>query len=210
MSELNDREKKIAQLADLAYKKTPGRKGMIRDIDLNLKLVPELSNKHIAVARDITNNDYYISHRGTKLDDFSDLHADLSIITGKESQNRRFKEAEKHLDRVKHHQSQQAGHKRSKKKGGSNLVVTGHSLGAAVGKHLADRNEDIEAHAFNPGSGIGAVRDLKEGKHKSRKNVKTYVTDGWDPISHLSRFGDDELVIVKQTEKSAHSLKNFL
>lgn len=189
----------LAKLSDMAYQDyNATRREWLRQTDKNLRLDAGLSNKYMSVVRDIGSNDVFISHRGTKLTDIDDLSADLSIISGKEKMNKRFLESEKHYEKVREKYGQNA-----------NIILTGHSLGGTVSRHLSNKY-GLEAHIFNPGSAIGHVRDsLKYDEDAPRGDITVYqVRD--DPISILGRLGHDKLVDVEQTEKSPHSLKNFL
>ena len=63
-----------------------------------------------------------------------------AILWGLEKQDKRFKNAQSHLDKVKH-------------KYGDNITITGHSLGGSITDHIARKNHDIKGIAFNRGSG---------------------------------------------------------
>ena len=64
------------------------------------------------------------------------MKSDHAILWGFEKQDKRFNNAQTHLDKVKN-------------KYGKNITVTGHSLGGSISEQLARSNNDIKAIAFN-------------------------------------------------------------
>jgi len=195
----------LAKLADTSYQKfNATRRHWLKGIDSSLSYESDISNAHIAVIKDNSSNDIYISHRGTKTNDFSDLSADLAIAVGSENLHKRFKEADTHFEKVK-----------EKYGDDKNYIVVGHSLGGALGRSVAKKH-DLEAHLFNLGSGIGDVRNSlthKLAPEKKRENDITHYTTGKDPISLLGTLpGSADKIVkvdVKEGVSNAHSLANF-
>ena len=197
MSELTLQE--LAKLSDASYKEfNATKRGYLKQANKHLRLDASLTNKYITVGRDIRNNNIYISHRGTKANDFGDLSADLAILTGTEKTHSRFTEAQKHLDKVR------------AKYPDANIILASHSLGGTIARNLAYNNEGIEAHIFNPGSSIGHVQDSKKWKeNENRSRIVTYHVGG-DVVSMLGLHGEEELKIIKQNRSNPHSLSNFI
>lgn len=207
--ELSGYQKGLAKIADLSYQKNDAtRRKWIKSVDPygNLQYLNEDSTKHIGVARDKNLGEIYVSHRGTKLsgsklEALHDLNSDISIVMGTEDHGKRWKEAEEHYLQLK------------QKYPGEKIIFTSHSLGGNISNHLA-RKFDETSHSWNPGSGLGAVRDLTGNKFKEepkKGKIIQYKTDGVDLISLLGVHGADELVEVKGKEgMSAHTLANFL
>ena len=192
----------LAQLAELAYQpyNTTKRK-WLGDISPHYKLDNELTNKYIAVAYDQRNNDVFVSHRGTKLNDLSDLSADLAIIGGKESMHKRFKEADAHIQKVKD------------KYGKGNIILASHSLGGALSSHVAKKH-DLEAHVFNAGSNVldvrGNIKKKVELKVKPRKNKIIHYTTGKDIISAGFVADETREVGCKKKSLNCHSIDHFI
>jgi hypothetical protein len=197
----------LARLSDISYQKfnTTKRK-WARDIDSNLDFNNQLSNKYASVITDNRNNNVYLNFRGTKLDDLSDLSADLSILTGTEDLHKRFKEANDHFSEVK----KKLGDKK-------NYIITGHSLGGALGASVAKKN-DLEAHLFNIGSSVLNVRSNSAKPPepvKERENTITHyhTTDIISAGAALDPHSADKTIKVKCKNSVAincHSLSNFL
>ena len=200
--ESNFSREDLAQLSDVAYQESNATKRhFARNIHKNLKYDSALSNKYVSVVRNSGNNDVFINFRGTKLDDFNDLSADLAILTGRENVHKRWSDANNHFEKVRD------------KLGDKNYIITGHSLGGNIGSSIARKN-DLEAHIFNAGSSIGNVRKGLKQKpvENKRKNKITHYTTG-DIISIGSVLNTgfaDKHIFVEKKGSNAHSLENFI
>jgi hypothetical protein len=88
------------------------------------------------------------------------------------------------------------------------VSLTGHSLGGTQALHV-NRSLDVPTDVYNPGLGLGDVRDSL--KNKSIKNKATIHTTGYDPISMLSPLISKSKTVFKLGKKlmNPHSLKNF-
>jgi hypothetical protein len=202
---------RISNISYQPYSKT--RTKFARDINRNLKYEHNLSNKHIAVVRDIRSDTLYVSHRGTKLSNrdlagtLEDLWADAHIVQGKEKSHSRFKEAEQHYKGLREQFPK------------SNIIMSSHSLGGSISRHIVGNNSNdkkLEVHAFNPGSSIGHVLDKIKPKKKEKEKNKIHVYHSVtkrlgipDFISLLGRYGADNLHLVEAQGANPHSLQNF-
>ena len=110
----------------------------------NYKYDPELSSQTEKVFYNPNTKETVISHAGTNFRDkniFNDLKADSAIFFGLEKQNKRFKQSQKHLNKVKN------------KYGNDKITVIGHSLGGSISENMARSNPNINSIAFNRFSG---------------------------------------------------------
>ena len=85
-----------------------------------------------------------------------------------EKQNKRFKQSQEHLNKVKN------------KYGNDKIIVTGHSLGGSISEQLARSNPNINSVAFNRFSGP------LQGFRKRPKNFIDSSNSN-DPLSYFSR-----------------------
>jgi len=129
-------------LSKVAYKKHQNNvENAIQNT--NYKYDPELSSQTEKVFCNPNTKETVISHAGTNFGSkkwYNDLRSDNAILWGLEKQDKRFKNAQSHLDKVKN-------------KYGDNITVTGHSLGGNRSDYLARANTDIKGRVFNRGSG---------------------------------------------------------
>ena len=128
------------------------QKLLIRNIKIILKMLfniqinkydPELSSQTEKVFYNPISKETVISHTGTNFGSkkwYNDLRSDNAILWGLEKQDKRFKNAQSHLNKVKN-------------KYGDNITVTGHSLGGSISEQLARSNPNVNSIAFNRGSG---------------------------------------------------------
>ena len=197
----------LAQLSDTAYQTYGATKRQwVKNINPNLRVDSKLTNKHTTVVKDVRNNNVYVNFRGTKIDDPSDLSADLAILTGTENLHSRWKEADKHMNKVKDAYGDKA-----------NYILTGHSLGANISSHVA-RKHRLEAHLFNIGSSVGDVRksiSQKPSKQPKRKNeiIHYHTKDLISLGATLNGTFADRTIHVDCKNKKAincHSIKNFI
>ena len=136
----------------------------------NYKYDPSLSSQTEKVFYNPNTKETVISHTGTNFGYkkwYNDLKSDHAILWGLEKQDKRFKNAQSHLDKVKN-------------KYGNNITITGHSLGGSISEQLARSNHDINSIAFNRGSG------LLQSFRKRPKNLID-VSNRNDPISYFAR-----------------------
>ena len=104
-------------LSKVAYKKhQPNIEKAIEHTQF--KYDPHLSSQTEKVFHNPDTNETVVSHAGTNFGSskqYNDLKSDHAILWGLEKQDKRFKNAQTHLDKVKN-------------KYGKNITVTGHSL----------------------------------------------------------------------------------
>ena len=112
-------------------------------VHTNYKYDPSLSSQTEKVFYNPNTKETVISHTGTNFGSkkwYNDLKSDHAILWGLEKQDKRFKNAQSHLDKVKN-------------KYGNNITITGDSLGGSISEQLARSNPNINSIAFNHGSG---------------------------------------------------------
>jgi hypothetical protein len=135
-------------LSKLAYKKHAGeiQKGLPQGYQLD----EANSTRETKVYYNPETKKAVVAYRGTDLRDpkrfFKDLKSDFNIAIGKESKDKRFKEAEREFKKISH-----------KYKGmGYSLDTTGHSLGGQIANHVnkTHKGEVEENLSFSRGSGI--------------------------------------------------------
>ena len=103
-----------------------------------------------------------------------------------EKQNKRFKQSQEHLNKVK------------SKYGNDKIIVTGHSLGGSISEQLARCNPNINSVAFNRFSGP------LQGFRKRPKNFID-ISNCNDPLSNFSRSsGQKKIYIINN--KGWHSI----
>ena len=84
-----------------------------------------------------------------------------------EKLNKRFKQSQEHLNKVK------------SKYGNDKIVITGHSLGGSISEQIARSNQNINSVAFNRFSG------LLQGFRKRPKHFID-ISNRNDPLSYFS------------------------
>jgi hypothetical protein len=134
--------------------------------------------------------------RGTdKRDIGNDLLTDSAIAFGVEQLSSRFKSATKKFEKVA---TKYENHKH---------ILTGHSLGGSLARHVHSKYGDIvdEVHMFNPGSGINSM--VFGGSYD--ENVHGHYTAG-DPLSTLGMGVDHNVHLRKKTASNAHTIENFI
>ena len=157
-------------LSKVAYKK---HQNNIEDAikNTNYKYDPQLSSQTEKVFYNPTSKETVISHTGTNFGSrkwYNDLRSDNAILWGLEKQDKRFKNAQSHLNKVKN------------KYGDNNIIVTGHSLGGSISEQLARSNPNINSIAFNRGSG-----PLQQFRKRPKNLID--ISNRNDPISYFSR-----------------------
>ena len=101
-----------------------------------------------------------------------------------EKQNKRFKQSQEHLDKVKN------------KYGNDKITVIGHSLGGSISEQLAKSNPNINSIAFNRFSGP------LQGFRKRPKNFID-ISNRNNPLSYFSRSKGKNNII---NNKGWHSI----
>ena len=135
----------------------------------NYKYDPSLSSQTEKVFYNPNPKETVISHAGTNFGSkkwYNDLKSDNAILWGLEKQDKRFKNAQSHLDKVKN-------------KYGNNITITGHSLGGSISEQLARSNPNINSIAFNRGSG-----PLQQFRKRPKNLID--ISNRNDPISYFS------------------------
>jgi hypothetical protein len=173
-------------LSKVAYKK---HQNNIEDAikNTNYKYDPELSSQTEKVFHNPISKETVISNSGTNFRDkniFNDLKSDSAIFFGLEKQNKRFKQSQEHLNKVK------------SKYGDDKIIVTGHSLGGSISEQLARSNPNINSVAFNRFSGP------LQGFRKRPKNFID-ISNRNDPLSYFSRSKGKNNII---NNKGWHSI----
>ena len=158
--------------------------------------VQDLSDRRSKVFKDEENR-VVISFRGTDPLNPSDLWADAHILTGTRGISPRFREASAKFQKVKQSFPE-----------GSEIYVTGHSLGGAQAKYIAQNESSVSgAFLFNPGSNPWYDSNL----YSPDPRIQTFTT-GSDPISVGSFFQRNENVtrVSRKPGMDPHSMSNFL
>lgn len=135
-------QRHYAKLSDLAYKEEATRSQEAER--MGLVYDTELSNPHAAVFNG--NGQTVISFKGTDPTNFYDLSADASILLDAQGLHPRFRESVQHTRKVMD-------------KYGSNVVLTGHSLGGSVADYVS-KETDLPAVVYNPGSNPNGMANV--------------------------------------------------
>ena len=135
------------------------------------------SNKEHKVFVHPTNRDVVIAYRGTALSDkrkrFKDAVSDLAIAFGAQGANRRFRQSQRHFDKV-------AGHYK-----GYKLHTTGHSLGGAIAERINTNNKGRVYDSITYSRGTGPMDVLRK-----KSNSVYDVSNRHDPISMFARLSN--------------------
>jgi hypothetical protein len=136
-------------------------------------LDPSLSNDEIKVFTNPKTKEVNVSYRGTALDKpsrWKDIKSDWAIATGKEKQDRRFRQARDHFGQVL-----------AKYEGdGYTFNTTGHSLGGQLSKHVNDnyRGKVKDNVAFSRGTGLLEPFRKKQGNTVDVSNKNDLISLG--------------------------------
>lgn len=203
VSDADDKMHRYALFSQGAYLHTKvARQKLLKDFKLDGKWnINEKYNKDDMV---VYHNNHQqpgeplnvVAFKGTR--DFKDLIADGFLAAGKMKSYPRYKRMKTEIERIQ-------------KDIGSDLVLTGHSLGGAYAYGIAN-DVHVPSISFNQGSGVDHLTDEKGDSFSSVQ----YTTNGssFDALSFLSYLGkkpSDELQTVKAKEDAnAHTIHNFL
>ena len=176
-------------LSKVAYKK---HQNNIEDAikNTNYKYDPQLSSQTEKVFYNPISKETVISHAGTNFGSkkwYNDLRSDNAILWGLEKQDKRFKNAQSHLNKVKN------------KYGDNNIIVTGHSLGGSISEQIARSNPNVNSIAFNRGS--GPLQSFR----KRPKNLID-ISNRNDPIGYFSRSSKGKRKNNSINNKGWHSI----
>jgi putative lipase involved disintegration of autophagic bodies len=165
----------------------------------------ELSNRNRKVFVNSGKRHVILSERGTSLHGdkkaaVEDVANDLALALGVEQFGSRFRTARRH-----------AKHTMNKYGTDFKYTAVGHSLGGSVSISLSNKLKNVNSVAFSPHTPASRVKQealqTLLDPVKGRKNVS--YTTALDPIA-LTHNLTGKAHIVKQKEKNAHSLRNFL
>ena len=128
-----------------------------------------------------------ISHTGTNFGSkkwYNDLRSDAAVFMGLEKQDKPFKNAQSHLNKVKN------------KYGNDKVIVTGHSLGGSISEQLSRSDPHIKSVACNRFSG-----PLQQFRKRPKNFIDVSLRN--DPISYYSRSNHSNNII---NNKGWHSI----
>jgi hypothetical protein len=159
-------------------------------------LDPSLSSDEIKVFHNPRTKEVSVSYRGTALDKpsrWKDIQSDWAILTGKEKNDRRFRQARHHFGQVL-----------AKYEGDVNVITTtGHSLGGQLSKHVNDsfKGKVHQNIAFSRGSGL-----LEPFRRKQSNTID--VSNKNDVISLGARLQGGKH-LIERTNKSVAKSHNL-
>ena len=128
----------------------------------------KLSDRRSKVYENEETGEIYIAYRGTDPTNKSDLLADVAIATDTTAYHPRFHEAEKKLKRVQKYY----GKRREEP---LRIHAVGHSLGGALTRYVAERNELESATVFNEGS--NPYYDAKNELNLASRDPMKYLVE---------------------------------
>jgi len=130
----------------------------------------------------------YVSHRGTKGLNKSDLSADVAIALGLEKYHPRFKRAKQLQQRLE------------KENPGYSFITTGHSLGGSLAQYTGKSKKVGKVVTFNKGSGLFEP-------YRQRASKQTDYIHAFDPVSYFSQSQrGGKLKISRKLKLNPHSL----
>ena len=190
---------KAVKIADAGYSnRTP----------TGFKKNKELSSRVAKVYEDEETNDVYLTFRGTNPTNPADLFSDLYIARGLDKYSPRYNTAREQLTKTKQYYAES----------NKNIILSSHSLGANVSKHLAQNEKGIDsAYLFSEGSNpYYAARDSLYDKITFKKDNKVPIysySTGVDPISmgiYVPQKNVTAQIIPRKANTDPHSLQNFI
>ena len=205
------REKnKYARMSDIAYAKgIKAKRERLKKYDPTgaWTIDAELSGRDATVFKSSKTGEVVVAIRGTDIKSsdtrWRDIRSDIAIALGVSRYTGRTSEINKLVDQVEQ--------KYDKKP-----TLSGHSLGGRTAANVA-RKRNLRAVIFNQGSSpLDAIGGIAQrlGFVKNAGDIKHYHTSTKgriDPVSvSASVLEPGEAVEAKDTEKSAHSLSQFV
>lgn len=174
--------KQNAKFASLSYDdKRPEKLEHFGDYQSNL------SNPELAVYTNPDTKEVNVSIRGTKLTSFKDLKADAGLLFNNLKNTEKYQDIQSNIKNIK---EQFPNYK---------INAIGHSLGASIGRELANQNLVDKAYNFN--EGISPFNPPKDSRNVSSIRVKG------DIISY-NPFSKGTISLEPETYYS-HGLINF-
>jgi hypothetical protein len=203
----------FANLNDATYKPTYNEKQSIlkkSGLDSEYRIIPEMSTRDINIFYDIDCKKYILVFKGTDYSNkfnrkYNDLYTDFLLGIGKIESTKYYKAADKITKAI------------IDKYGSSNVILSGHSLGARTAGGLSIKY-DLPAIIYNEGSSPLDYRynraENKQTTHFTTNSIKDIVID---PLS-ITSIIDSNKKTIKQEVKDApnktylqiHGLDNFL
>lgn len=199
----------MSGLAKQAYQKVNKRKRTLCGWTYH----PALSYKRVAVYNKIIEDKtwYTFAFRGTVPTDVRDLEADISIVTGRFTRNKIFKDTVRdYLD------ARRTLEKQVSKSKDLRLWVCGHSLGGALAMHVMRLHPEYikGCTLFNPGLVHERPLTLKDPYtlNKPRLSCTIYTTpkDIVSLVPRLRKSRHYKVVVVQpQQGMNAHTIDQF-
>lgn len=190
---VSDEYLKYAIMSDAAYKasRQPYVYGL--GVDKNWKLDRKLTKRNNQVWVNESTKEIVVTYRGTKA--ARDFFTDISIALGTQSLTTRFKQSEEHFEDVVDKFGEEYRY-----------VVTGHSLGGSLARHIHHQYQDLvdESHSFNPGQGL-CVWECDQLEHEHIHHIEG------DPLSMLSaQKRSKNTHVYNKSADNRHTIANFL
>jgi hypothetical protein len=189
-----------ANLSWIAYQKQQNKQQALKKYGLDNEyfILPKYTDFNNTTFYNYKNKTIVLSVRGTDIGNDlgqrnNDLLTDLQLAVGRLKLTKRFKDSKNMLDRI------------MKKFPNMPVILTGHSLGAAISDYLS-LSYKLPAVLFNTGSSpLSVVQNPLATRYTTNRPLGGFI----DILSVSDAIYNPSKIISKKKKQSIHTITNF-